>query len=74
MGEAIGKSLVVAGALLAAAGALVWLLAKSGLLGQLPLDWRLERGRFTIWIPLGTSILLSVLLTLLLNLLLRLRR
>jgi len=40
-------------------------------LPRIPGDIVLRRGRFTIFIPLGTSILLSLLLTLLLNLLFR---
>ena len=40
-------------------------------LGRLPGDIHIERGGFTCFIPLATSILLSLLLTLALNILLR---
>jgi len=40
-------------------------------LGRLPGDIHIERGGFSCFIPLATSILLSLLLTLALNILLR---
>ncbi len=54
------------GALLVVAGAVVWLFSTLG--GRLPLDFVIRKDSVTVWIPLGTSILLSLLLTLLLNL------
>ena len=54
------------------AGGAVWLVGKTGLpLGRLPGDIRIERGGFSFYFPLATSILVSLGLTLLLNLLAR---
>lgn len=54
------------------AGGLVWLVGKTGLpLGRLPGDIRIERGGFSFYFPLATSLLVSLGLTLLLNLLAR---
>lgn len=67
-----GKLLVVIGLGLAVAGGVLWGLSRLGLpLGQLPGDLRFERGNFSVYIPLATSILLSLGLTILLNLIMR---
>lgn len=67
----LGRLLLVLGLLLAAAGAL--LLAADRLpwlrLGRLPGDLVVERERFRLYLPLGTSLLLSAALTLVLWLL-----
>jgi hypothetical protein len=69
----IGKWLLVAGLVLAAVGALVWLAGRTGLpLGRLPGDIRIERGGFSCFVPIATSIVLSLLLTLVLNVIVRL--
>ena len=68
----IGKWLIVAGVVLAGLGALVWAASRAGLpLGRLPGDIRFERGGFSCFIPIVTSILLSLLLTLVLNIIVR---
>lgn len=68
----IGKWLIAAGLALALLGGIVWLAGKTGLpLGRLPGDIRFERGGFSFYFPLTTSILISVGLTVLLNLLAR---
>jgi Protein of unknown function (DUF2905) len=67
----LGRMLLVLGLVLAAAGALLLLAGQLPGLGRLPGDVSLERGNFRLYVPLGTSILLSVLLTLILNLLFR---
>lgn len=54
-----GLILVGVGALVAVAGRLPWL-------GRLPGDVLVHRGRFTIFLPLTTSLLLSAVVTLLL--------
>jgi hypothetical protein len=70
--SSIGKWLVVAGLALAAAGGLIWAVGRAGLpLGRLPGDIRIERGGFTFYFPLATSILFSIALTLAINLILR---
>jgi hypothetical protein len=64
----MGKTLVVVGLLIAAAGLLMML----GLpLGRLPGDIYYRRGNFTFYIPLGTCILVSLILTLVFTLLRR---
>jgi hypothetical protein len=62
----LGRFLVIAGVILAALGAVLWLAPKIPWLGKLPGDMVWQRGRWTFYFPLGTSILISVLLTLLL--------
>ena len=59
--------LVVAGAALLALGVLLLVVERfPGLrIGRLPGDIRVERGRFTFYFPLATSIVVSVVLTLL---------
>jgi hypothetical protein len=55
----IGVLLVVIGVVLVAGGGV-------GVLGRLPGDIHVERGNWTFYFPLGTSILISILLTLVL--------
>jgi DUF2905 family protein len=59
-----GKTLIIGGLLIAAAGVLVTLAGKLPWLGRLPGDIYLRRGHFTFYFPLTTSILLSVLISL----------
>jgi hypothetical protein len=64
----VGKTLVVAGLVVAAIGALMM----AGFpLGRLPGDMTIRRGAFTFYFPLTSSILVSVVLTLVLSLLRR---
>lgn len=70
----LGRSLVLAGLALAALGGLLWALGAAGFLGRLPGDLALRRGRWSIYLPIASSLLLSALLTLLVNVWLRLRR
>jgi hypothetical protein len=68
----LGRLMMIAGAVLLAAGGLVLLLQRTGInLGRLPGDIRYQSGQFTCLVPIATSILLSVLLTIVLNLLAR---
>lgn len=61
------KILIVAGAALIAAGALWWLGGRLGLSpGRLPGDFTIEAGGGTIYLPLGTCLVLSVVLSLVL--------
>jgi hypothetical protein len=53
-------------------GGLAWLLSKTGVLGQLPGDIRIERNGSTCLIPLASSIILSILLTIVVNVIVRL--
>jgi uncharacterized protein HemY len=64
----MAKLLIVAGLVMAAIGAAMWL----GLpLGRLPGDLVVRRGAFSFYFPLTTCVLVSVVLTVLLALLRR---
>ena len=57
----MGRLLVVVGLLIAGVGVLMML----GLpLGRLPGDFAFKRGNVSVYVPIGTSILVSVVLTL----------
>jgi hypothetical protein len=68
--ESTGKILLLIGLVLLVAGGLFYLLGRLGI-GSVPGDLAFRRGNVRIFIPIGTSILLSILLTLLLNFLFR---
>ncbi|MCS7087819.1 MAG: DUF2905 domain-containing protein [Thermoflexales bacterium] len=71
----LARLLIFAGVALVIAGVAVQVLTRISLpfsLGRLPGDIVIERENFTLYIPLGTMILVSLGLTLLLNLLARL--
>jgi len=74
MAEA-GRVLVVLGIVLVVVGGLLWLGGAVGVkvpfLGRLPGDIHVERGNWSLYFPLTTSILLSLVLTLVLALLSR---
>ncbi|HEX4038162.1 MAG TPA: DUF2905 domain-containing protein [Acidobacteriaceae bacterium] len=60
-----GRLLIGLGLLLLAAGAVVVLLGKAGIpLGRMPGDFTWRGRHSTVYIPLGTSILLSVVVSL----------
>jgi hypothetical protein len=67
----IGKTLVVIGIVLLAAG-LLWIGGARLGLGHLPGDVTIERENFRLYIPLGTSVLISIVLSLIFWLLSRL--
>ncbi|MEW6320752.1 MAG: DUF2905 domain-containing protein [Acidobacteriota bacterium] len=57
----MGQVLVVVGLVIAVIGAAIW----AGVpLGRLPGDLVIRRDGFTLYVPIGTSILVSVVLTL----------
>lgn len=60
----LGRFLMIAGAALFILGIAVWLLGRIGPLGRMPGDFYIQRGNFAIYLPLGTSLLLSLLLSL----------
>jgi len=71
----IGKTLIGLGLLIAAVGVVVLLAGRAGLpLGRLPGDMTWKGKNFALYLPLGTSILISVVLTLILYLVSRFRR
>lgn len=70
---AIGRFLIIVGALIAAIGVLLVVLSKAPWLriGRLPGDIYIERGNWRFYFPLATSILLSLILSFILWLLSR---
>jgi len=60
----IGRLLMVVGAILFLFGLLVVAFGRIGPIGSLPGDFFVERGNFALYLPLGTSLLLSLALTL----------
>jgi len=70
-----GRMLVILGIVLVAVGGAFWVGgavgAKVPFLGHLPGDIHVERGNWSFYFPLTTSILLSIVLTLVLALLSR---
>lgn len=68
----LARTLMIAGAILLAAGGMLWFFGRLNLpLGRLPGDIHFQRGGFSCFIPLATSILLSLILTVLLNIFMR---
>lgn len=65
----LGKLLVVFGMLVALAGVVLLLAGRVPWLGRLPGDLQIQRGNWTFYFPLATSLLLSAVLTLILWLL-----
>jgi hypothetical protein len=61
----IGKLLIGFGLLIAALGVVLVLVGRLPWLGRLPGDVYVQRGQWTFYFPLATSILVSLVLTLL---------
>ncbi len=62
----VGKVLIAFGLLIVLTGVVLVLVGRVPWLGRLPGDIHFQRGNFTFYFPLGTSLLLSVVLTLIL--------
>jgi hypothetical protein len=60
-----GKTLIAVGLLLVLVGLILTFSGKIPWLGRLPGDIRIERDNFSIYFPLGTSLLLSLILSVL---------
>ena len=60
----IGKLLIVFGLLIAGVGVVLVLAGRLPWIGRLPGDIHIQRGNFTFYFPLATSILVSIVLTL----------
>ena len=71
--QQIGKLIVLAGAAVAVFGAILYLLGRAGL-GRLPGDVSFGSKNWHVYLPIGTSVLVSVILTVLLYLIHRLRQ
>jgi hypothetical protein len=62
----LGKALIGLGLLLVIVGGLLLVTGKVPFLGRLPGDIHVQRGNWSFYFPLATSILLSVILSLVL--------
>jgi hypothetical protein len=67
--EPVGRALLVLGVVLVGVGLVLVLAPRIPFLGRLPGDITIERGGVTIYIPLGTMVVLSVLLSVVVSLL-----
>jgi len=61
--QALGKWLIIVGALIVLLGLALYLGKSLSFLGRLPGDIRIERANFRLYIPITTCILLSLLLS-----------
>ena len=64
----IGKLLVVLGLVVVAVGVVVMLAGRVPWLGRLPGDIQIERGNWSFYFPLATSLVVSVVISLVLYL------
>jgi hypothetical protein len=62
----VGRFLIIAGAVVVVVG-MIFMVSDKLPLGRLPGDLSFGSGRFKIYLPVATSILLSVLITIILN-------
>jgi hypothetical protein len=62
----LGKTLMIAGLVLAAMGAVIWSGIGRNWLGKLPGDISVNRGNMSFYFPVATCLLFSVVLSLLL--------
>jgi hypothetical protein len=60
----IGKTLLIIGGVIFVLGALILFVGKIPFIGKLPGDFAWKGKNWSIYFPLGTSILISVILTL----------
>lgn len=73
--DSLGRLLLFAGLALVVVGGLVLLLGRTGIpFGNLPGDFSWESGNTSVYVPLGSMIVISIVLTILVNVLLRLFR
>ena len=70
--NALARWILLAGVLLILVGAVLWLLGRFDLpIGRLPGDIRIQRGNFSCFFPLASSLLISLILSVILSLLIR---
>ena len=62
----LGRALIVLGVVITVIGVVLVFFDRVPWLGRLPGDIHVQRGNWTFYFPLGTSILLSIVLTLVL--------
>ncbi|HEV8675176.1 MAG TPA: DUF2905 domain-containing protein [Methylomirabilota bacterium] len=63
----LGKRLIGFGVLLIIVGGILVLGGKVPMVGRLPGDFHIQRGNWSFYFPLTTSILISIILTLILS-------
>jgi len=62
--EQLGRTLIVAGGIIVLVGLLLTFGPKLPFrIGRLPLDFHYRSGNFSLYFPLGTSIVISIILT-----------
>jgi Protein of unknown function (DUF2905) len=66
--EPVGRALLVLGMVLVGVGLVLVLAPRVPFLGRLPGDVTIERGGVTIYLPLGTMIVVSILLSVVVSL------
>lgn len=66
--EGFAKLLILFGIVLTVLGGLLLVMGRIPFIGRLPGDFYIQKGNFTFYIPLTTSILISLLLTFLFSL------
>ncbi|MBN2188205.1 MAG: DUF2905 family protein [Chitinispirillaceae bacterium] len=62
----VGRFLIIAGAVVVVVG-MIFMVSDKLPIGRLPGDLSFGSGRFKIYLPIATSILLSILITIILN-------
>ncbi len=68
--SSIAKYLMSIGAFLLLLGSFIFFLSKLGIgIGKLPGDILIQKGNFTFYFPLATSIIISIVLTIIISLL-----
>ena len=60
----IGRALLLLGVVIALVGALLMLVGRAPWIGRLPGDIHIQRGNWTFYFPLATSLVISAVLTL----------
>ena len=65
--EPVGRALLVIGVVIVGIGLLLVLAPRIPFVGRLPGDIRIERDGLTVFIPIGTMIVLSILVSVVLN-------
>jgi hypothetical protein len=71
MFEGFGKTLIIIGLFLVIFGVVLVFWNKIPLIGRLPGDITIQKGGFTFFFPLVTSLVLSLILTIVLNVIFR---
>ena len=69
--EELGKWLIIGGLVMAATGALVWLLGHIPFFGNLAGDIRIQTNNFGCFFPIVSMIVLSIIATVVLNIIIR---